>query len=141
MTTHRERCEREATRGAVFLFQVNRYDVLGLPDGITYEDGSFFRTHNEDGEELEEEESVSLDEIKQETFGDYDTPCILDIWKTESVWLDRDEATAFGEAKSYRYGQRGRDWRVYCVCADGDLAKLLQKQDETNSDTEVKTKP
>lgn len=56
--------------------------------------------------------------------GEYE-PCdeCITYWRTESVWLSREQGEAYGEAHAYnyRYG-----WRVYCLCAEGELAVLLR---------------
>lgn len=59
-----------------------------------------------------------------------DVPCIREAWRTESVWLDRAEAESWGKAHEHRwkYG-----WQVYGVPSEGDLAKLLRKQDEVTA--------
>lgn len=44
-------------------------------------------------------------------------------WETESVWLDRDEAQAFGRQHAYNYP---RGWQVYGVPSEGRLAGMLQ---------------
>jgi len=45
------------------------------------------------------------------------------FWLTDSVWLDRESAEAWGESVAHRYPD---GWRVYSVCAEGDLALLLR---------------
>jgi hypothetical protein len=48
-------------------------------------------------------------------------------WRTESVWLTREEAEAWGKRTSYHYGKGryGIDWMVFCVSAMGDLVDVL----------------
>ena len=45
-------------------------------------------------------------------------------WKTEHVFMWRDEAQRWMDARHYRweYGHR-----VYCICAEGSLARLLKE--------------
>jgi hypothetical protein len=50
-------------------------------------------------------------------------PLIYEEWRTVSVFLTRDEATAFAEATKHRYDK----WRVYCIPCDGELAKILRE--------------
>lgn len=49
-----------------------------------------------------------------------------EIWKTESIWLTREEATVWAEEHEYRFRM---DWRVFCLCAEGQLTKLLHVAD------------
>lgn len=49
-----------------------------------------------------------------------------EVWRTESVWLTREEATIWAENHAYRFS---KGWRVYCLCAEGQLAKLLHVED------------
>ena len=56
----------------------------------------------------------------------YGQPLAYEHWEAESVWPDRDEAEAWCEAKSHRFTF---GWRVYAVCAEGALARILRKQD------------
>ena len=39
------------------------------------------------------------------------------------VFLTRQEATAYAEARKYRYDK----WRVYCIPCDGELARILNE--------------
>ena len=43
-------------------------------------------------------------------------------WRTEYVFLSREEGERYGKAKHYHYPD---GWRVYCIPAMGDLANLL----------------
>ena len=47
-------------------------------------------------------------------------------WRTESVWFTRGEAEDFVEKRSYRYGKKGKDWMVYCVCVESKLKGILE---------------
>lgn len=51
-----------------------------------------------------------------------------DWWDTESVWFTREEAEAFAKAHAYRWPN---GWRVYCTCAEGELASLLRERSDT----------
>ena len=48
---------------------------------------------------------------------------VPDEWTTESVWFTREEAEAWATRHAYRFAE---GWRVYCLCAEGALAKLLR---------------
>lgn len=47
-------------------------------------------------------------------------------WRTVDVWLDRAEATAWGESQRHNYGEKGVGWQVYGIPAAGQLAALLR---------------
>ena len=51
-----------------------------------------------------------------------------DRWHVEGVWFTREEAEQFAKAHAYRWGsdQFGPCWHVYCVPADGEMARLLK---------------
>lgn len=125
MKTHRQRCEEECTRDVIFLFQVCHRRITHLPDGIEPSDDGLERVEDEDGNELPEPVEVTMDELRKME-GNYGEPFISEQWFTEGVWLDREEAERFGTRRDYRYGVKGKDWRVYGVPANGELAKLLQ---------------
>ena len=44
-------------------------------------------------------------------------------WRTESVFLTRDEAESFARSRAYRWSS----WRVYCVPCEGALAQVLNQ--------------
>lgn len=130
-TAREKRCEAECTRDPIFLLQSRRLQVQGIPhredaDNFNYDDG-LWRVKSTDGVELAEPESINAEDWLNDTFPSDigDVPCVFEQWITESVWLDREEAENFGRAKSHRWPD---GWRVYCVCAEGDLAKLLREQ-------------
>ena len=43
------------------------------------------------------------------------------------VWLTRKEAVEYAMRRDYHYGKEGKDWRVYCCCAEGQLADVLKQ--------------
>ena len=51
-----------------------------------------------------------------------------DRWHVEGVWFTREEAEQFAKAHAYRWGsdQFGPCWHVYCVPAEGEMARLLK---------------
>jgi hypothetical protein len=128
MTTHRERCERECTRDVVFVFQRRRVFYTAEPSGYEHDGEGWTQVLDEDGEPLEGDQSerpyLTDDEMLE-------MECAIAAWETEGVWLDRDEAEAFGVAHHYNYGKgrNGTDWRVYGMPSYGDLAVLLRSQD------------
>lgn len=100
----------EATRDPIFLFQTRYYELTseGWPLGLDYDGDGYVL----DGEPLEDQE---VRERFPDHFGEH--------WRTERVFFTRDEATSWAERRTYRWPD---GWRVYCVCAEGDLAALLK---------------
>ncbi len=45
-------------------------------------------------------------------------------WNVESVFLSREEGETFAKATAHRYPE---GWQVYGVCAEGQLAKIVQQ--------------
>jgi len=127
--TFAERCYAESTRDVIFLFQRRKWNLHGLPDGYhTYDGGVYAGGEDPEGDDYDHPERnvlISLETIYGEgwEFGDWDHPCVTSEWITESVWLSREEATAYGNAKSYNFTD---GWRVYGVCANGELAELIK---------------
>jgi len=133
-----QRCDEECTRDVIFLFQRRKLDLHGLPDGLDYQDGYVTIVNEEDFADgvvlecLDDEwlekmrgDGLPLREFKKLglEFGDWDHPCVTEQWLTEGVYLTREEATAYGNRKSYNYTD---GWRVYGVCAEGELAELIK---------------
>lgn len=109
--TRDEIAHYEATRDPIFLLQ--RKNII-----ITNVDSYHY---NDDTEALcdQDNNEVTLQDILKR--GD-----AVETWDTESVWLTREEATAYGERTEYHYLD---GWRVYCVNAEGELAKFLKTYD------------
>lgn len=133
-TKHRKRCEQECTRDVIFLLQIRHLQLLEVPsredeDHFDFLDGILDRTKDEDGNDLDEPQTVNLEDWVEEEFATSfgDVPCVTESWETESVWLDRGEAEEWAKSREYRWKH---GWRVYGVPAEGALAKLLQTQDE-----------
>lgn len=110
--------ESEITRDPIYLLQVRRVNVVEEPEDAEWDGDNWIQG------DLESEDSKILSEddlIKQE--------CAIVYWETESVWFTRDEAEIWGASHSYRFGEgrKGIDWQVYCLCAEGELAKLLKE--------------
>jgi hypothetical protein len=94
---HSERCRREATRDVIFIFQSRRRTFIKEPEGYAH-DGEGWNRLDDDGEIIESDTYVTDDEVAEA-----DSECYIDIWLPEGVWLDRDEAEAWGEAHNYRF--------------------------------------
>lgn len=122
--SHRRRCEREMTRDVVFLFQWRQLRSLGVPDGYEPGDDGGYNRVGDDCDETCPEHITYREAFDQRlTQGDWDVPCVEEVWHTEGVWLDRDEAERFGKSKQYNYPD---GWRVYGVPAYGELAGILR---------------
>lgn len=126
----------ECTRDAIFLFQVaslaagenfadlfhyddDRYDREAGTGCRFFMDagGEFFdREKPCDGSSFERADAEDLIEA-----GIYTKE-----WRTEGVWLTREEAEDFGRKHTYRYVE---GWRVYAVPANGALAAMLREND------------
>lgn len=128
----KERCKKECTRDAIFLFQRKVINWHHIPDGWQYSDDILYMI-KEDAEFATEDEielfrdfsqpQVSLKEMA-ERITDYDNwEYVTEHWETESVFLTREEGENYGNAKHYNYPN---GWRVYCVCAEGKLAELIK---------------
>lgn len=121
---------RECTRDPIFLFQRRRWIVTGAPEGYEFDcDGECVKWTDCDGNGMEEPSILSPKDLAQNTHDGcgWDVPCAIETWETESVWLSREEAEAYGRRRSYNY----RDgWRVYCVCAEGQLGQALKVHGE-----------
>ena len=54
-------------------------------------------------------------------------------WHTEHVFFTRQEGQAWADARSYRWPS---GYRIYCICAEGELAEILKqhtvKENKTN---------
>lgn len=110
----------ESTRDPIFLLQSRRLVLRTLPSGfkLTEEDYEIIR----DDDRSEEPKLWSLDEIREQYGDDY----VSEEWDVVGVWFSRAEASDFARRTQYRYEK----WRVYCVCADGELRDILKQEAE-----------
>jgi hypothetical protein len=111
MKPFKQRCEEECTRDVIFLFQRRRRVYHTLPDGIGMCDGEFVGAN---GTGYTKEHVLQLC-AQDENY--------VEWWDTESVWLDRETAEAYGQAHAYNYSD---GWRVYGVPAEDRLAGLIR---------------
>lgn len=131
MSTLSERSFQEGTRNVVFLFQSRQLRINSVPFGWEWGDECLYK-EREDGEPEEDEngdeierEQMSVKECWEAGHTNSDgCPCVIESWLTESVWLTREDAHAFGERRSYRWPD---GWRVYGVNADDSLADAIRK--------------
>ncbi len=137
----RERCSAEATRDAIFLFQSRRLILTAEPYGWEWSDDGLCMIESDASHSTEEEEKqffeaeadrllpyedrkhIDKPYINCKDLWERDADEVLETWITESVWLSREEATHYGECRAYNYTD---GWRGYCVCAEGELAKLIK---------------
>lgn len=49
------------------------------------------------------------------------------FWRTERVFLTREEARIWGKARPYVWGEENEGWRIYGVPCDGVMANILGK--------------
>lgn len=118
----------EATRSPIFLFQRKVWNLIQIPDGYECPDGEGVYPEREIGEEYDEwheehPDPLTWDELHKMKAGDYDVPCAIFHWETDRVFLTREEAENYGRNRHYNY----RDgWRVYAVCAEGELEEVLK---------------
>ncbi len=102
----------EATRDPIFLLQTRRWRISqeGLPSSVVFD---FDACDLRQGDEF-----ISID-----TFAERFPDRVEEDWRAERVFFTREEGEAWATRRSYRWPS---GWRVYCLCAEGDLAKLLR---------------
>lgn len=97
----------EATQNPIFLLQSREIIVINI-DRYKY-DSDLEALVDDDGNEIENQELLDRKDATVR-------------WRTESIWLTRKEAEAYGKRTAYHYPD---GWRVYCINAMGELASLL----------------
>ena len=130
--------DRDFTRDPIFLLQSCNRQWTQMPDGLESDVESWYVTEPEYLDdwikpfiEWDEDDPSSGYLLMSEEFykaaadveNDHGWPLIYEEWRTESVFLTRQEATAYAEARKYRYDK----WRVYCIPCDGELARILRE--------------
>jgi len=108
---------RESTRDPIFLFQTLDYgtsqaDYSAMEDLGWHCDEGWYTSDAEDADK------VTAEMMDSHEIG-------TKHWRTEKVFAHRKEARSFGQGRPYAWGDENVGWRVYCVCANGALAKLL----------------
>lgn len=144
-TQHRHRCESECTRDAIFLLQRRRWQRTDDIPGTEFDGEAYAITDrdelpewavpfivDEDGCEPYVSDDPELAAAAHKAGAEISSgwPLFYEEWLTESVWLDRAEAEAWGKSHDYRFAD---GWRVYAVCAEGELAKRLREFPEVQS--------
>lgn len=100
----------EATRDPIFLIQKRQIRWSSCPDGFTFD--------KESGWPYQDSCGLKLPTDMAER---YEKSVIW--WDTESVWFTREEAQAWVDSHLYRWPD---GMRVFCICAEGELARLLR---------------
>jgi len=111
---------RESTRDPIFLFQTVEYG-LSPHDYSAMEDLDWHCV--EDGGGWHTSDAEDAEKVTNEMMEDHEIG--TKHWRTEKVFAHREEARLHGQSRPYAWGEEGVGWRVYCVCANGHLAKLL----------------
>lgn len=117
MKTRKEIAQQEATRDPIFLLQTRQVVIKSAYLEYDSDTEKYIETDLYAGDEPE---SYTLEELLEK--GD-DWAEVF--WNTDLVFFTRDEAEGEAERRSYHYGRKGIDWRVYCVCAEGELKDIL----------------
>lgn len=110
----RERCEAECTRDVIFLFQVRDVTWVDCPEGYEWDSDVIRKLPGNDDED---------DPAKLTDDDMIDRGCAIESWRTEGVWLSREEGEAWGREKDYRFA---KGWRLYGVPAEGALVELIK---------------
>lgn len=117
MKTFAERCREECARDVLFLFQLRTITWTDTPEGYEWDSDVMRKLpdndNEDDPEEMDDEEMLNRGSA-------------VESWRTEGVYLSREEGESFGESKSYKYGEKNKNWRVYCVPANGKLTDLIR---------------
>ena len=129
---NRDPQNRDCTRDPIYVLQIGVRQWTQHPDGMGY-DGESMWTEDEDLVEnwikpfLDEDGTIDFTsefwEIAENQPNDNEWPYVYIEWRTESVFLTRDEAESFAQKREYRWDK----WRVYCVPCEGELASILNQ--------------
>ena len=117
--TRDEIAKQEVTRDPIFLFQRSKVFPIDNVIEFDYEKEMFW---------IESEKRyISEDDAVQEGFA-------VRVWETLYVWFTREEAEAYYRPR-YHTEREGKDWRVFCTCAEGELCEVLKSYDRYTRDT------
>ena len=108
---------RESTHDPIFLFQIREYgtsphDIQAMEDMGWHCDEGWYVSDEEDADK------VTYEMMEDNEIG-------TSHWYTRAVFAHREEARHYGQSRPYAWGEEGKGWQIYCVCAYGDLAKAL----------------
>ena len=125
----REIAEKEGTRDPIFLFQIR--DV--------HPNQECRAEYDNDGEYMYDPDTkISLDDddlIRRDW--------AVAVWRTENVFLTREEGEFYGERTKHRNGKgrKGIDWMVYCCALEkySELATMLSGTPTTQTENVTST--
>lgn len=126
---------KECTRDPIFLLQRGFRLWTELPGGFELDDGGLYLCNGHDpdsapewiapfinhGQSINASPEFWKEAQRQENSNGW--PLVYVRWDTAGVFLTRPEAESFAERHSYNWDC----WQVYCVCAEGELAQLLNQ--------------
>ncbi len=112
----------ECTRDPIFLLEIRSYEwtAEGMPKEIDYDsdaEGLILLADKE--KQLDEVETLSMQEIHKR----WPDHCVEQWTCKNHIFLTREEGNTWAEARTYRWPD---GWRIWCCCAEGDLAELLK---------------
>lgn len=111
MKSRIETAREEITQNPIFLLQRRRLVVFPSNE-ITYEGDCCY------------------DAVTKVTLSENDLlrrELAVSYWDTVTVFLTREDATEYAEARNYDFGRKNIDWRVYCIPCNGKLAEDLKR--------------
>ena len=60
--------------------------------------------------------------------------CAVEFWRTESVFLLKEEAMAHGESRPYAWGKYREGWRIWGVMSIGLMPELIGRHNKEFED-------
>ena len=97
-----------STRNCVWLFQTKE-EKYG-------ENGCTCNSYDDEGNEIKE------------------CTCAVESWRTELVFLTKEEALKQGKSRPYAYGEYRKGWRIWGVMCKGIMPELLGKHNKEFKD-------
>lgn len=146
----------EATRSPIFLLQkcqIGGINSENLQPSDTYHDGERLIVSAEMFEKDEIIEAAKEGELIKNDDDDMPFPLGLAVsdkqmvendwvfthWETVGVFRTRKEAEDWGHGQRHNLGSKGRDWRVYCIPCEGQLADIIKRIDRDELVTFIQT--
>lgn len=112
----------EATRDPIFLIQSRELVCTRLPYNYVWDDEGYLVPEDcfeSTEDEMEDFVRYSSEEAYEAGLGEWQV-----VWITHSVWYSREEAELHRTRRLYHFGKSSR---VYCICAEGELARILKE--------------
>jgi hypothetical protein len=130
---NRDPLNREAQKDPIYLLQRRDYNLTCRPLWLGYDgDGYWIEfQYIPDHVDVAEWQFYTKGEIDEQLLFEYlcsyckdDAIAAVENWVTRYVFLTRDEAEHYGKMYEHNcpFG-----WRVYCISACGELAKILNE--------------